>query len=80
MRIFNADIAEDGLEAETAVDGIRIGVLAIEDGHVADSFPSMEGDVLGDLELYSWETWHEPKYTSRLKKSYDIIKELYDRY
>ncbi|HJE20591.1 MAG TPA: hypothetical protein K8V35_09580 [Aliicoccus persicus] len=80
LRIFNANIAEDGLEAETEIDGIRMGVLAIEDARVEDSFPSMEDEVLGSLEMYTWETWHEPEYAPRLKKSYDIIKELFDRY
>lgn len=80
LHVFNADIAKDGLEAETTIDGIKIGILAIEDGTVKDSFPQLKDDFLEPLEMYRWEAWDIPESKPRLKKSYDIIKELFSNY
>ncbi|MET3576623.1 hypothetical protein ACFFIY_08410 [Bhargavaea ullalensis] len=80
LKEFMGDLAKDGEQASTVIDRIGLGALFIgEDGQAADSFPATNDGVLGNLDGYSWEEWHEPKYEERLKQSYWIVKEAFEK-
>ncbi|GAV25192.1 hypothetical protein ciss_11250 [Carboxydothermus islandicus] len=58
----------------TTTNGIVVTLILKEGGKVVDLFP---GENNFKLLKYSYEGWEEPKYTVRLKKSYEIIKEYF---
>ncbi|SIT72121.1 hypothetical protein [Edaphobacillus lindanitolerans] len=79
LKEFMGDLAKDGEQASVVIDRIGLGALFVgEDGRVNDSFPAMKDGVLGKLDGYSWEEWHEPKYEERLKQSYWIMKKTFE--
>lgn len=79
-RTFNGNIAEGDLETAVNVDGIFLGALAIEDDAVVDSFPRISDGELSPMEMFTWDEWDLQEYEPRLKHSYEVIKDLFDRY
>lgn len=78
---FMGDMYKDGIESSVFIDELYIGALYVNsDGELIDSFPSLSNEKLSKLKGYSWENWDEPQFEERLKQSYYIIKELYERY
>lgn len=78
---FMGDLYSDGITASTFVDQIYIGALFFdEEGKVADSFPSVEEDVLTKMKGFTWENWDLPENEERLKHSYYMVKELFLQY
>lgn len=79
-RAFNGNIAEGNLDTTVSIDGIFLGAFAINDDTVVDSFPAISNGELAPMEMFTWETWDLPEFEPRLKHSYDVIKELFDKY
>lgn len=61
------DIWNGGLASSTFIEGITIGMVAIENEKVTEQAEM----------YYQWETWNQPTYHERLKPSYYIMQELY---
>ena len=74
----------DGLDT-VGFDGVTIGAMtfvprsdgtaADTDGptNVVDTVPGQDGSVVRTAD-YSWETWDQPAYEERRKKSYDVLR------
>ncbi|MCU4742792.1 hypothetical protein [Natronoglomus mannanivorans] len=86
-----ADLWEDGLSESVSIDGISASAVTFDptgestaesQPNITDSIPDLDDGRLpiGDGTRFSWETWDEPTYNERLKPSYDIMTECYDRY
>ena len=59
----------------TTTEGIRITVILVdEQNQIIDKIPN---DFQETIQPFKWESWGEPRYTKRLKESYDIIKEYF---
>lgn len=73
------DIWKAGLSKSETIQGIRAAVAATEQGKLVQTIPRQSNNVLHqkDVFLYSWNEWKQPLFYERLKKSYDIIKEIY---
>lgn len=78
-REFIGDIVSDGLESSIHVDGVKAGVILRDGDTVVDSFPSVDDGKLGELSMFEWEEWDLPEYEERLKQSYDILRETFDK-
>lgn len=72
------DLWRKGLEGDETTQGIRIAVLAIENGQVS-SFPQLKNNELiqSDVYLYQWKKWEQPVFQERLKDSYFYMKEAF---
>ncbi|NEY72231.1 hypothetical protein G4D63_10895 [Bacillus mesophilus] len=62
------------------IEGIRVGVVhANEENEILQTFPSVLTNETEYL-MYQWEKWNEPSYQERLKKSYYILKDVFERH
>jgi len=61
------------------IEGIQIAALYVGDDKVIDSLPKRQGNqIMKDLiKMYRWETWEQPQYEERLKRSYYLVKEAF---
>ncbi len=60
----------------TITDGIVVTAVLKEGSNIVDLFP---GELEFTLVKYNYDGWEVPKYTVRLKKSYEIIKEYFGK-
>ncbi|WP_212933436.1 hypothetical protein [Robertmurraya siralis] len=78
---FIGDLYADGVSASKFIKEIFAGVMMVDkEGRVTDAFPSVEGQQLGEMKGYSWENWDMPNYKERLKQSYYIVKEVFEKH
>jgi len=74
------DVYANGIEANAFIDQIHIGALYVDKKEkITDSFPSMENNVLEEMQGYKWENWDIPVYEERLKQSYYLVKDLFSK-
>ncbi|MDN4492690.1 hypothetical protein [Ureibacillus aquaedulcis] len=78
QREFIGDLQNDGMSASVKVRNISIGVVFENDGEITGSIPGMSDRQLSLLP-YSWDTWNEPEYSERLKESYYIMQEAFEK-
>jgi len=73
------DFRKNGLSAGIETNGIRVAVVATEAGKVQQTLPkAVNGRVLQkDAYLYTWKSWDNPIFHERLKKSYEMMAEIY---
>lgn len=92
---IQGDVWNGGIQSSSIIDGIDIAVITYKPGadgnaaplgtssgtlRAADSFPETGNDgKLGSMSRYRWEPWDLPQSTERLKKSYDVIQELFKK-
>jgi hypothetical protein len=75
---FNTDPLKDQL-ATTISDGIGISFVLVDakSGALITSYPEQGSQ---NPVLFSWKNWDEPDFTPRLKDSYPIIKDYFERF
>lgn len=74
-RIFSNNPSRDTIHT-TTTDGLRITVLLINDkNEILQKIPENFDEI---PEGFLWNSWNEPSYNKRLKKSYDILKENFE--
>ncbi|MDQ1910171.1 hypothetical protein RAC89_06620 [Paenibacillus sp. GD4] len=91
-RQIMGDLWEKGLQGSEQVDHLKMAVLSyrpLSQGSsdtpgspdIAYSLPGISQGQLKaeDMYRYQWEKWETPKYQERLKKSYYIMKQLYEK-
>lgn len=85
------DLYEEGLKSKIITDGFDVGVVMYEGQIDAkeleiksfnETAPSLQD---GNLKVkqfarFDWESWDQPTYHERLKQSYYIIQDTFDRY
>ncbi|WP_273124006.1 hypothetical protein ACNRWW_17120 [Metabacillus sp. HB246100] len=66
--------SEKGLESEFTIDGIsaKVVVVSNEQEVIQQSSPN-------EWLYYTWENWQTPSFHERLKESYPMVQEAYDR-
>ncbi|MGF7058965.1 hypothetical protein [Brassicibacter mesophilus] len=88
------DIWSQGISSSEITEGFHIGALTFKpdkngeatvtgkEMNITDSLPMIKGEKIysESLFLYSWESWDVPTYHERLKKSYYIIKDLFEKF
>jgi len=75
-RTFYTYPSRDTFET-TTTDGFRITALLIDDKNkILDQLPDRFNTV---PEAFIWDSWREPNYKKRLKISYSIIKDYFNR-
>lgn len=78
---FMGDLYADSNDASVFVDEIYIGALFLnQENQVIASLPSIENGVLQNLKPFTWENWDMPISKERLKESYFILKETFEKY
>ncbi|MBX0313402.1 hypothetical protein [Planococcus glaciei] len=74
QREFAGDMWKDGIEASLKVEGIKAAAtLTDSNGKLAGYFPE------GQEANYSWKKWDLPKKEERLKQSYYILQDLFEK-
>ena len=73
------DLWKNGLSASAETNGVRVAVVATEDGKVQQTLPKAANGMLQqkDAYLYSWKSWDNPIFHERLKDSYQMMAEIY---
>ncbi|MFC7687171.1 hypothetical protein ACFQU5_14845 [Ureibacillus sp. GCM10028918] len=78
QREFIGDIQKDGVVASVKVPNLSIGVVFENNGEVTGSIPALRNNKL-PLLPYSWSRWNEPQYSERLKQSYFIMQDTFEK-
>ncbi len=65
-------LSRDSLKT-TGTEGVIVSVLMLEND------TNKKIDQLSMKEPYSWNTWNEPRYSERLKKSYYVLQEYFGK-
>jgi hypothetical protein len=91
-REIMGDLWKDGLEGSKKISGFKISVLSYRPNNQAaqdtlggaDISYTSSGATNGDLKIkdmyeYQWDKWDFPTYHERLKKSYFIMKDLFQK-
>ena len=75
---YNTDPLKDQL-ATTISEGIGISFVLVDanDGTLKASYPKQGSDT---EVLFPWKNWDEPEFKQRLKDSYPIIKQYFERF
>lgn len=78
------DMHVDGLESRKNIEGIFVALATYDTNNLEafDSFPKANNGLIlkSDSYLYTWETWDKPIKEKRLKKSYYILKDEFNKY
>jgi L-fucose mutarotase/ribose pyranase (RbsD/FucU family) len=79
LKEIMGNVWESGLESNLETSGIRLAIVATEQGKVQQTFPKTTNNQLQHSEafLYTWKKWEEPAFYERLKKSYGIMREAF---
>lgn len=86
------DLWKNGLQASLVTKGFKVAILTYHPdtqrdadtpsgADVAFALPSPQNGTLQEKDMftYQWEMWETPRFHERLKKSYDIMKELFQK-
>ena len=65
-----------GLESSEIIEGIKIRILADDNGQIVPVLPTNNSTV----KEYNWDTWNRLRYQERKKESYDLVKELFGQF
>lgn len=78
------DLYKGGLESRKNIDGIKIAIATYDPKNPKDFdvFPRLNGDKLLKKDMYNhhWNEWTNPIVEERLKDSYYILKDLFNKY
>ncbi|MDR6879350.1 hypothetical protein [Bacillus sp. 3255] len=91
-REMMGDLWQKGLQATEQMPGIKIAAVTYKPDsqpngdapgsqHISYSMPALNGNVLqsADMFNYQWDKWETLDYHERLKKSYYMIQDLYQK-
>jgi len=91
-REIMGDLWKNGLQASEEIPGFKLAVLSYRpdgqgepnapgSGQIAYSMPGITGGVLQskDMFTYQWDKWEAINYYERLKKSYYILQDLFQK-
>ncbi|MXR40389.1 hypothetical protein GRX01_03330 [Halobaculum sp. WSA2] len=91
--VMTGDIWTDGLGATRPVDDVGIAALTYApdaDGdartlsgrpNATDTLPAaVSGTIPADAGRFSLDTWNDPETEERLKESYDVLQDAFERY
>lgn len=88
-REIMGDLWKVGLEGSMKATAFRIAVLAYDintseelgGSRITCTMPALEHNMIRKDHMYhyQWDTWEQPTYHERLKQSYYIVQELFER-
>lgn len=83
-KVVLGDIYVDGIDSKITLDGINVSLATYDPNNPESfhSFPKSDTEVISSdlVYKYTWDKWNTPNVSERLKKSYHIIKEVFNRY
>ncbi|WP_100330258.1 hypothetical protein [Bacillus xiapuensis] len=79
QREVMGDFYRKGMTSSAKTDGIKAGLVWVKNDQAADSLPQMKNGKMPEMNTYSWKPWDQPLYKERLKASYDVIKEAFQK-
>ncbi|MFO7818727.1 MAG: hypothetical protein R6V17_00665 [Halanaerobacter sp.] len=74
QREVMGDFNQSSLDAAKLIAGINIRLLGRKNGQLTTLLPADAAEV----KSYSWDTWNQMEYQERKKKSYEVVKDLFD--
>ena len=74
QREVMGDFNQSSLDAAELIAGINIRLLGRKNGQLTTLLPADAAEV----KSYSWDTWNQIEYQERKKKSYEVVKDLFD--
>ncbi|WNF23935.1 hypothetical protein [Mesobacillus jeotgali] len=73
-----ANLYETGLSGSEYIDGIGVAAALVSTGENITVLPESQSKI-DSMFFYEWKGWEEPRYYERLKKSYNIMKETFEK-